>query len=751
MLSKAGITPLRTNQATAGWRMFNSFVAFVEFSVLLAVALIFVIASVAFAKNILWRAFSSGIVQIGSFPDLKEPTKDRGPYLLARTQELFQPVTLDALYEVKIPPLTTRFGAREDLKFLDDLKINIQGVDLPKTLSSLFAALPDNQSIVSATPEPTATGSAVRLEWKKPSGDRKSWLLASKLPPTDPNATTQIIDQAIYTLVFYMHFNREGPGTSSNGVQFPSTQALEAYYAGQQHLSAYQRQRERPINTVDLDDAEQQFRALYREMPQFVDGLMLLGVTLLEKQNQLEALIIFKRCEDILLQKTTEGKTLDTYDKKVLFQARLLHATALRKLYDWRSNHEALKELKEIESEMLPLLASTGASKTSAQFDYLKIYISTLTEEAYTIAVNLVLLNEATFIEALTEEQNPVFWLSSDKDELEHIEADLKKATADQLQVAKQKRAVVFRKEMEKIYKAHRDAVEEAFTRIDHIERNREVVIRIDQIETNKAEDEQVRERLRSDLYNAEAYAGYRRAQAIEEDDTKFLKVCEKARSKLHEAYALHQNEYTILLNLGLVYGDPRCDPENKYAEFAREFLKQSIELKPRDYYGHELLARLTIRQAHTWGLEFMKPGVLDEAVNAANTARELRPGDGSIFALLAQAYILQWANASDDNSRKKVLPLIEASLEQAAKCKATPVHLATAWAQWLLYQSRLAQDDQFKGLKPQLAAALDKAIEVAKEDRSWYGRQLIKDATKLKETVSNLEDKKQATLRWPS
>jgi hypothetical protein len=263
------ISVLRTTEGIGRLKLFNSFVAFVEYSILIAVALIFVIASLAFAKNVFWRAFSSGVIQIGSFPDLKEPTKDRGPYLLARAQELFRPIKLDALYEVKIPPLTTPFGAADELKFLDDLKITIQGIDLPKTISSLFAALPNNQSIVTATPEPVASGSAVRLELKKPSGERQSWVIANKLPPDNPIAAKQIIDQAIYRLVFYIYFEKGGRGDYPEVVRFPTWQALAAYYSGQQDLSAYQHQAG-PINTEDLKSAEQQFRALYREMPQFV-------------------------------------------------------------------------------------------------------------------------------------------------------------------------------------------------------------------------------------------------------------------------------------------------------------------------------------------------------------------------------------------------------------------------------------------------------------------------------------------------
>jgi hypothetical protein len=399
-----------------------------------------------------------------------------------------------------------------------------------------------------------------------------------------------------------------------------------------------------------------------------------------------------------------------------------------------------LNKLGALNNKIISMLPTAkGVPETPDQLDYLKIYISALTEEAYALAVDLILLDETNFIEALTKDQLGRLKLSDEeRQNLKNIEADLNKTSGDQLKVAQQKRAAAFRTQMERIYELHLAAVKEANDRID-------------QIDAKDSAGKKVRERFLSDLRNAEAYAQYRHAQALEEDDEKFLKKCESARNKLHEAYAVHQNEYTILLNLGLIYGDPRCDPENKYIEFARQFFKQSIAIKPLDYYGHQQLASLAIREAYTWGLEFTKPEIINDAAKSAETARELRPGSGTIFALLAQAYILKWATTSDDNSRKELDPLIETALVQAAKGKASPVHQATARAQWLLQQSRRANDDQFKILKPQLAAALDNAIQEATVDRSWYGRQLLKDGNALKKALSDLEDKMRSTLRWPN
>jgi hypothetical protein len=759
--------------------MLGSLATFVKFSFLIAVALVFFIAATAYAINVLCRALSTGVVQVGKFGDLNPSNNntDRAPYLLARAEELAKPVPLDALYEVKVPPLTSRFGVKDDLKFLDDVKINIQGVNLPDVIKNLFAALPDDQPIVSATPETVASGSAARLEWKEPSGKKKSWLLRSNKLATDAEATRQIIDQAIYAMVYYMHYDPTGPGPPPKGVQFSSERALEAYYSGQQHLSVYQRKRgstEVEDGLKDLDEAEKRFRVLYQEMPNFTDGLMLLGVTLLEQNNESEAIVIFERIKQNLLREGAERaqpqaaapvqaqaqaaalEKLKPEEKKAFFSAKLFQATAQRKLYRVKDNHLALAEIDDIIAKIAPLHAApvVGAPETPEQktdrLDFLKIHISVLAEKAYVLGLYLVLLNEVNFIEGLQTTppapagqpapKNPPAIVALTVDSLTALVAieERIKAGGAGAEQAKKERLAEYRAKIETIYQMHKTVVTEATDFIKSVPSNDD---------TWKG----ARERFRSDLNNAAGYAQYRHAQAVkdvEDNDEPFLTECKNALDSLHEAYAVHQNEQTILLNLGLVESDPRCDPKGKNIERARKYLKQASATKPMDYYAQQLLAALGIREIYTWG-PFAKPDVLTDAVAAADRARTLRPEDGTIFALLAQAYILQWAQASDAQ-RNEVRPKIEAAIAQAAKRKATPIHLHTVQLQWLVTQAAKSSGD-FNNFKTTLGVKIDAAIADAKDDSSWYGHQLLKDANALKSQLSALEAGKQSSLHWPN
>jgi hypothetical protein len=72
---------------------------------------------------------------------------------------------------------------------------------------------------------------------------------------------------------------------------------------------------------------------------------------------------------------------------------------------------------------------------------------------------------------------------------------------------------------------------------------------------------------------------------------------------------------------------------------------------------------------------------------------------------------------------------------------------------QWLVNQAAKSSDEQFnrEGLKTKLGIEIDTAIVDAKDDPSWYGHQLPKDANALKSLLPALEAGKQSSLHWPN
>src|SRR6202020_3480471 len=91
---------------------------------------------------------------------------------------------LDALFEVRVPPISNNFGAKDDLKFLDDAKLSLQGVDVPAVIRSLINALPDDHYTITAKPGNAGpAGPVLSMEFKAPSGgSNKSWLLRIEPP-----------------------------------------------------------------------------------------------------------------------------------------------------------------------------------------------------------------------------------------------------------------------------------------------------------------------------------------------------------------------------------------------------------------------------------------------------------------------------------------------------------------------------------------------------------------------------------------
>jgi hypothetical protein len=185
----------------------------------------------------------------------------------------------------------------------------------------------------------------------------------------------------------------------------------------------------------------------------------------------------------------------------------------------------------------------------------------------------------------------------------------------------------------------------------------------------------------------------------------------------------------------------------------ARRYLKQAMAIKPSDYYAPQLLASLGIREMYVWG-PFAEPGIVNEIVAAAENARKLRPESGTILAVLAQAYVLQWT-PPDAAVPDPLAPKIDAAIAQAEKRGATRIHLDTVRLQWLVKKVAHTADDKDNKLFKQLQKLIGEARSEADEDRTWYGYQLKRDVAALDAMLKTMEtdtDKdKRKDLRWPN
>jgi hypothetical protein len=604
------------------------------------------------------------------------------------------------------------------------------------------------------------------MEFTAPSGDRKSWLLRAESPaagalaPPASAITSQVIDRSIYTIWYYMYFDPKGlrwrKDLEANFTNFTSARALEAYYGGQQRLASYQR----TFQASDLDQAENEFRLLTLDMPQFVPGWMFLGITLVEKRSERDAIRAFDRAQQLLAPSGALAAAASVTERQTWLQARLFKANALLQMYNWEDNHEALRIL-EAAVPTIPV-ALPSDMKRQVFYDLSKIRFSLLFQTAHTVGHDLILLSEDNFVDALTEPPGAaaaaptvpesVRPAAARQTELRAHENAVRNAVdSTQLATAKAQRQADFADEMTRIFNAQQALVaraENALAEIDTLVNDNTVPI-ADLL--NKDEWKRDHERLAADLRNADGYARFRYAQLHESDDGRFREQCRAALAKLIEAQAARPNEYTIIQNMALIYGDPRYDPDGKELDTARALFARSLEIKSRDYFGYEKLATLAIRQAYERGVEFFSLDATKAAITQAEKARELRPSDGTIYALLAQLHTLKWSKTTGAD-QQEAASLVEAALALAdRRDRANPFHVSAAQLQWQLARLRTsATKEEFDKAKTKLLAALHSANAEATGNPHWDARDLVARTTDLSTKLQNVEFDDRATLRWP-
>jgi hypothetical protein len=730
--------------------MISLFASFSKFVVFFAAWLAILAVLVAYSNYIYTRLFGPTIVQVESVVvgGSDEAAENVAPYLVTRAKELSEPARLDALYEVQVPPLTNNFGTQDDLKFLSDLQIVIQGVEVRGLVRSFLGLFDlDRYTIAARLEKNTQSPSkALLVEWRKPSGEKQSWLVrvspeADKYKPEETAiANKLLLDRAIYSLMYFMYFDPAGPTewrkpVSTQRERFPNARALEAYYAGQQRLKAYLRSSQ----PEELVAAEREFRLLQQEMPLFTDGLMLLGLTLSEKRDEMEAISVYDRVE----QRLRDSPPADFISKKTLFQARLFKAIAYRKLYQPEHLHQSIRELDELKTDIGAVLK--GKIEAKDKFDFDKILATVLAEKATGLGYYQILLFHENFVKALVSPEAPdgVRQDGNDANRLNQIDQDADKSLAGW-----NARFAELLEQLRRIHKLHTDTLVVAEKALNDIKPPEDLSAEL------KAAWLEDKNKIVSVLRNAKGYARFRHAQVNDaydpkSDDAAFLKHCHEALASLNEADAAQPNHYLVLQNLALIYGDPRFDPSGNYIPTAQRLFKRSVDIKQDDYFGHQNLALLAIRQIFSTGVEFAKPDWVNGGINSAEKSRDLRPNNWVALTTLAQLYALRWVQAPSDRKAADE-ELFEAAVAAAEQARANPLRILLVRLQWNFLRLRAATTEQFVDRKTKLLRHLHETREQAERYPTWEGRRLLQIETELTQSVQNADFDRRFGIRWP-
>ena len=736
-----------------------------KFLLLLAIWLVVGLGFLAYTKTAIGRYWpTTGVagriwprtVHIGTFADINDNTKDVSAAVIRRAEELTRPVTLDALFEVRVPPIPNSFTVNDELKFLDNTKLTFQGIDVPSVVRAFVDLLPDDDySITAKSSNMGGDGPVLNLEFRGPRNSSRSWPIRGDFAvggaASSATIASQVIDRAIYTTWYYMYYDPKGLKRLGDELEanFTSPRALEAYYGGQQRLLSYQRS----FQASDLDEAEKAFRLLNSEMPRFMPGWMLLGLTLLEKRNERDAIRAFKRAQELLASPTgVLPPTASESERKNWIQVHLYNAVALLQMYDWKDNHDALRILEAVRADIPKV---QDKLKLKDFYEFRKLQFSVEFQIAHIVGHDLTLLDEDNFVKALLDSPNtsskvPTSLGEPDPKhhkELRDHDGAVRGATVEQIDAARKLRGEDFNREITRVFNKQRDALQEAgniLKEIDALVNAAPAKERLDVEEWKRT-----RERSVADLQNADGYAQYRYAQRRAANDEEFHKLCTEALAKLSYAQSIRPNEYTIIQNIGLIYSDPRFDPGATELETTRALFARSLEIKSRDFFGYQKLAALTVRQAYQWGLEFLSLDAIKAAIVQAEKARELRPGSGTTFLLLAQLYTLKWSKTATAD-QAEVASLVEASLA-LAEGRASRIHFLLAELQWRLVQLRATtKKEEFDDASPKFLAKLSIAKTEAARSEHWDARDLADRATKLFDLAEKLEFEDRGTLRWP-
>jgi len=238
-------------------------------------------------------------------------------------------------------------------------------------------------------------------------------------------------------------------------------------------------------------------------------------------------------------------------------------------------------------------------------------------------------------------------------------------------------------------------------------------------------------------------------------DDNKFKSLYKQAIALVQKADAARPNHYSVLQSLARIYADPRFDPSGDNIDKARELFLRSTLLKPTDFYGHQQLAALVVREAYLWGPEFIGADKLEDALTHAETARQLRPGSSTTFIVLSQLFSLKWVQ-SDPAERLKYAELVAGSLADAKAVNRYPERVAIpvteSWLLWNFLQLRDSDVSDFEEARSRLLEESNKAKAFAeRENTTWEAHNLHRAAAALIPLLQDTKAEERLRLHWPS
>jgi tetratricopeptide (TPR) repeat protein len=634
---------------------------------------------------------------------------------------------------------------------LEKMTVEVSGVDVAKLVHFVNQLAKPEQWIVEGDFQTQTDRALLALRLSR--GDRliRTWYLERVGTPSGDKAILldQLIDDAIFQLVYdfgneaesdpdLRKWRRVVPAPAS----FPSRAAVAAYYEARGALGRYYANG----SWNDLDVALDRLQTLRAQMPEYADGLQLLGMALAEKRNEIEAIHVYEQLRSVLLQ-DKDWNQLPAHQKRRVLSVDLLKATATCKLYTWQSAHQTISGLLQV-SEKLRTESATALPE-SERVAYAELRAQTAVQLAYTYALYLAYIRQYTVAEMFGSADAPGELRVSDP-------AVLKVLREGPPEEAKK----IVRQTMQKVAGEHRKWINSAEQEQAKLETEwREL-----------ADGERRRAELAARLHLAAGYASYRMAELERNDaagrnDTIFGETfdarLDEASKALRKADAAHPNHYLVLQLLGLVYSEPRR--EGMYPNIAEQYFERAIRANPSDYYGHELLAGILLRRVGNIGIDLGSRVTIEKGLAEADAAVRQREVSGGAHLLRAQFQTMLLEIERNEPKRRELRAALEQYIDQADRFLPRPFSRPDVDLQWVRIAAatrRLGEDAEavqsqgkddglqqrkllrFRRSKEELAGMIDVLIaDCNRLEERWVASQRVFQIKNLGQRARRLGD----------
>jgi len=518
--------------------------------------------------------------------------------------------------------------------------------------------------------------------------------------------------------------------------QFPNRKALTAYYEGRSALGRFFSYGE----WHDLDRAVNQLRELRSQMPNYQDGLMLLGIALAEKRYETEAIHVFQHLLLLIAPNSKGFVQLPLEQQQRYLATSLLKATATAKQNTWQTNHEAIAELESL----IPLLdsvrqsaknSSESTSITAEKKKALNRLIAHCEELKAQTAAQLAMTYSQYFSYLHRHTVYEMFFNATAPPTL-RIERTSEAEILLKGPANKAKELVI--RTLGSIQKQYAQWLSNAGKSLN------ETSAIWNKLEGGPRRQNELRARLRL----AEGYTQYRIADFENHENTSepllgldYSHRISLARAALQQAEAAHPNHYLVLQLLGSVYSTPR-NPE-KSLGIAEQYIERAILANPNDYYGHTLLAEIWLQRIAFTGIDLESRPLIERALQELQTAVALNEPCGRTQLLRAQFYTLLLELERSGERQKELRASRDRAITQASRLlpyafKRKQPEENLSWIKIIAATRQLgkaAEDLQQEGATPEeLQSQRQLRFERSKQEIIKSIDSLIKDCETLKE-----------------